>query len=72
MYDEDTKLSDLCLSPWLLSELHQLGYERAGDMRDLPRELMLRIPGMGGAGYKRICAALGREPFALPQRRKRN
>ncbi len=44
----DTKLAYLKLTPWLLDELNQLGYEVVGDMQHLPAEEMLRIPGMGG------------------------
>jgi len=42
-----TKLSDLRLKPFLLSELHQLGYYYASDMAHLTNVECLRIAGMG-------------------------
>ncbi|AEH79628.1 hypothetical protein SM11_chr2374 [Sinorhizobium meliloti SM11] len=67
----DTKLADLKLTPWLLDELNQLGYEVVGGMQHLPAEEMLRIPGMGGHCYRKIAKALGREPFSDVKKRVR-
>ncbi|MQW73109.1 hypothetical protein GHK50_35190 [Sinorhizobium medicae] len=67
----DTKLADLKLTPWLLDELNQLGYEVVGDMQHLPAEEMLRIPGMGGHCYRKIAKALEREPFPDVKKRVR-
>ncbi|WP_018009420.1 hypothetical protein [Sinorhizobium medicae] len=64
----DTKLADLKLTPWLLDELNQLGYEVVGDMQHLPAEEMLRIPGMGGHCYRKIAKALGRDPDLTKRR----
>ncbi|THK33436.1 hypothetical protein EHS39_36385 [Ensifer sp. MPMI2T] len=65
----DTKLADLKLTPWLLDELHQLGYEVIGDMQHLSEAEMLRIPGMGGRDWRVIAKALGIE--WNPWRKKR-
>lgn len=58
-----TKLEDLKLKPYLLTELNQRGYEVVQDMQHLSAVEMLRIPGMGGRCYRKIAKALGREPF---------
>jgi len=58
-----TKLSDLRLKPFLLSELHQLGYYYASDMAHLTNVECLRIAGMGGRDWRKIAEVLGREPF---------
>ncbi|MGN7883613.1 hypothetical protein [Ensifer sp. 22460] len=65
-----TKLADLKLKPWLLTELNQLGYETAEDLKDVPGAELLRIPGMGGACWRKISKALGREPFSDAWREK--
>ena len=64
----DTKLSDLKLKPWLLSELNQLGYETVNDMAHLSVVESLRIPGMGGRDWQKIAKAQGREPY--PRKRR--
>ncbi|WFU07562.1 hypothetical protein QA648_36995 (plasmid) [Rhizobium sp. CB3171] len=58
-----TKISDLKLKPSLCDELHQLGFEIVDDMQHLSNADILRIPGMGGVSYRRLAAALGREPY---------
>lgn len=58
-----TKLEDLNLMPWLLAELHQLGYETAEDLKDVPSAELLRIPGLGGSVWRKICKAAGRELY---------
>ncbi|NRP75173.1 MULTISPECIES: hypothetical protein [Rhizobiaceae] len=65
----DTKLSDLKLKPWLLTELNQLGYEVVDDMQHLSTVEILRIPGMGGLAWRKIAKAMGRDPF--PDLKKR-
>lgn len=56
------KLADLKLREGLLTELQQCGYEAAEDLADKPVVEMLRIPGIGGACFRKIAAALGRHP----------
>lgn len=58
-----TKLSDLKLRPWLLQELNILGYETAEDLKDVPSAELLRIPGLGGSVWRKICKAAGRERY---------
>ncbi|MGO6844145.1 hypothetical protein ELH67_33040 (plasmid) [Rhizobium ruizarguesonis] len=60
----DTKLTDLKLKPALLAELLQLGFETSGDMAHLSNAECLRIPGMAGRGWRKIAAAVGREPLS--------
>ena len=64
MANLDAKLSDIRLRPGLVAELNQRGFERVGDMVDMSDGEILRIPGMGGASYRRLCAAMGREPHS--------
>ncbi len=59
-----TKLSDLKLKPGLLAELTARGYETAEDLQDELGAELLRIPGMGGACWRKVSKALGREPFS--------
>ncbi|WP_072642853.1 hypothetical protein [Sinorhizobium americanum] len=65
----DTKLADLKLTPWVLTELNQHGYEVIGDMQHLSSVEILRIPGVCGQDWRKIAKALGREPY--PDRKKR-
>ncbi|XAZ20448.1 hypothetical protein LVY75_00330 (plasmid) [Sinorhizobium sp. B11] len=59
-----TKLADLKLKPYLLLELHQLGYVDVRDMEHLSNVDCLRIPYMGGRDWRKIAGAMGREPFS--------
>ena len=65
----DTKLADLKLTPWVLTELNQHGYEVIGDMQHLSSVEILRIPGVCGRDWRKIAKALWREPY--PDRKKR-
>lgn len=60
----DAKISDLRIRPNLVAELNQWGFEYVGQMNHMSNVEILRIPGMGGVSYRRLCAALGREPYA--------
>ncbi|YCI04681.1 hypothetical protein M1D34_22905 [Ensifer sp. D2-11] len=64
-----TKLEDLKLTPSLLAELNQFGYEVVEDMQHLSAAEILRIPGMGAHAWRKIARALGREPFPDQKRR---
>lgn len=57
----DIKLADLKLKPYLLAELHQLGYETPDDLQRSKNAELLRIPGMGGRDWRTIARAMGRE-----------
>lgn len=57
----DIKLADLKLKPYLLAELHQLGYETPDDLQRSTNAELLRIPGMGGRDWRTIARAMGRE-----------
>jgi DNA-directed RNA polymerase alpha subunit len=59
----DTKLAELKLTPWVLTELNQHGYEVIGDMQHLSAAEILRIPGVGGRDWRKIAKALGRDPY---------
>ncbi|WP_132411869.1 hypothetical protein [Neorhizobium sp. S3-V5DH] len=63
-----TNLSDLRIKPSLLAELKQLGFERAEDLQHLPSAEILRIPGMGGSDWRKIAAAMGREPHSTSRK----
>ncbi|MEH2700244.1 hypothetical protein AB9F35_15055 [Rhizobium leguminosarum] len=65
----DTKLTDLKLKPGLLAELRQLGFETTGDMAHLSNAQCLRIPGMAGRDWRKIAAAMGREPLSRMRKR---
>ncbi|TBG41870.1 hypothetical protein ELG77_08855 [Rhizobium leguminosarum] len=65
----DTKLTDLKLKPALLAELLQLGFETPGDMAHLSNAQCLRIPGMAGRDWRKLAAAMGREPFTSTQKK---
>ncbi|NSZ10119.1 MULTISPECIES: hypothetical protein [Agrobacterium] len=64
-----TNLSDLRLTPSVLGELRQRGYETAEDMAHLTIAESLRIPGLGGRDWRKIAAAQGREPHTATSRR---
>ncbi|WP_074072204.1 hypothetical protein [Rhizobium gallicum] len=66
----DTKLADLKLKPWLLTELNQRGYQVAGDIRHLSPAEALRIPGMGGRDWQKVAKALGRDPYPNLKKRR--
>nr|WP_082584640.1 hypothetical protein [Ensifer sp. Root423] len=65
-----TKLSDIGLRPRLLDELHRRGYTTVEDMKGVPTIDALRIMGMGGASWRKICKASRRAPFPSTPRRK--
>lgn len=65
----ETKLQDLKLKPWLLSELHQRGYIYARDTAHLSVAQSLRIPGMGGRDWRKIADAQGRESHPRASRK---
>lgn len=57
-------LSELDLPEFLLKELERQGFMTTDDMLHLGNDAILKIPGMGRAPYRRLAAALGREPFS--------
>lgn len=66
-----TKLSDLNLKPWLLAELTARGYETAEDLKEVPAADLLRIPGLSGNAWRKMCKAAGREPHPWSKMRSR-
>ncbi len=64
MANLDAKISDIGLKPGLVVELNQRGFEYVVDMIDKSNVEILRIPNMGGVSYRRLCAALGRDPYS--------
>jgi len=64
MANLNAKLSDIGLRPGLVAQLSQHGFERVADMIDMSNAEILRIPNMGGVCYRRLCAAMGREPHS--------
>jgi hypothetical protein len=58
------QLTDLRFSVSLLEELERYGFETVEDMAHLQNSEILSIPGMGGAAYRRLASAMGREAFA--------
>ncbi len=64
MVNLNAKISDIGLKPGLVVELNQRGFEYVVDMIDMSNVEILRIPNMGRASYRRLCAALGRDPYS--------
>ncbi len=64
MANLNAKISDIGLKPGLVVELNQRGFEYVVDMIDMSNAEILRIPNMGGASYRRLCVAMGREPHS--------
>jgi hypothetical protein len=64
MANLNARISDIGLRPGLVAELNQRGFDRVADMIDMPNYEILRIPNMGGTCYRRLCAAMGREPHS--------
>ena len=62
------RLTDLKLAPSLLAELQKHGFETVEEMVHLTNSHILRIPGMGGAAYRRLAAAMGRDAYAKSHR----
>jgi hypothetical protein len=58
------KLTDLKFAPTLLAELEARGFRTVEEMADLSNAFILRIPGMGGAAYRRLAGAMGRDAYA--------
>lgn len=71
MENEPISLSDLKLRPAALFMLNQHGYETVADLVHLSNPEILRLPGMGGSDWRKLAAALGREPYSQISRRKR-
>ncbi len=70
MTDEPKALADLKMRPSMVLELNQHGYEMVADMAHLSSVEILRLPGMGGSDWRKLAAALGREPHSELSRRK--
>ena len=62
------RLADLKFAPTLLAELEAHGYRTVEEMSDLSNSHILRIPGMGGAAYRRLAAAMGRDAYTKSYR----
>lgn len=70
MTQRSRALSDLKMRPYMVLELSQHGYETVEDMAHLSSAEILRLPGMGGSDWRKLAAALGREPHSELSRRK--
>ncbi|WP_142795466.1 helix-hairpin-helix domain-containing protein [Xanthomonas perforans] len=71
MENEPISLSDLKLRPTAVFMLNQHGFETVADVAHLSSAEILRLPGMGGSDWRKLAAALGREPHSELSRRKR-
>ena len=56
-------LADLNLMPQTVTALSWCGYNTLADFEGMSHAEILRLPGMGGSQYKKVMAALGREPY---------
>lgn len=72
MTNEPKSLSDIKMKPSTVFMLNQHGYETVEDMAHLPSVQILRLPCMGGSDWRKLAAALGREPFSELSRRKKS
>lgn len=70
MENEPISLSDLKLRPTTVFMLNQHGFETVADLAHLSSVEILRLPGMGGSDWRKLAAALGREPHSELSRRK--
>ncbi|XUY30438.1 hypothetical protein RMR21_025820 (plasmid) [Agrobacterium sp. rho-8.1] len=70
MTNDQKALSDIKMRPTTVFMLNQHGYETLADIAHLSSAEILRMPCMGGSDWRKLSAALGREPFSQLSRRK--
>lgn len=71
MTDDQKSLSDIKMKPTTVIMLNQHVYETLEEMAHLSSAEILRMPGMGGSDWRKLAAALDREPISqLSQRKK--
>lgn len=70
-FDPDAKLADLKLTDHLVRALSWCGYNYLRDFEGVSHVDILRLPGVGGAQYRKLIAALGREPYPWRKPKKR-
>lgn len=71
MANDAKQLSDIKMRPTTVLMLNQHGYETVEDLAHLSSAQILRLPCMGGSDWRKLAAALGREPHSELSRCKK-
>ena len=70
MASDNPHLQELGLPTRMLDVLLAGGFERLDDLREISSGQLLRMPHVGGEGYRLLAKALGREPFTDRAKRR--